>query len=122
TAQVVTDEAVAAGTDIEVPWTLFYSQTTLSNVDQTLVDEAARRVLTQKFRFNSAMADDPWSLKPPVSKLAANGSIETNVAHEDLAEEAVLKSAVLIANGVDGEAPVLPLPAEVTNIAVVGIK
>src|SRR5690606_16604425 len=56
TAQVVTDEAVAAGTDIEVPWTLFYSQTTLSNVNQTLVDEAARRVMTQKFLFNSAMA------------------------------------------------------------------
>ncbi len=41
----VTNEAVQAGLDVEVPWTLHYSIATLQNADQSLVDEAARRVL-----------------------------------------------------------------------------
>ncbi len=119
TAQAVTNEALQAGTDIEVPWTLNYSEATLLNANQQLVEEAARRVLTQKFLFKSALWTDGWSLKPPTSKLAEDGSIEPNTAHEALAEEAVIKSTVLLANGLDGEAPVLPL-SNVTNIAVVG--
>lgn len=119
TAQAVTNEALQAGTDIEVPWTLNYSEATLLNANQQLVEEAARRVLTQKFLFNSALATDPWSLKPPTSTLTPEGSIATNTAHEALAEEAVVKSTVLLTNGLDGEAPVLPL-SDVTNIAVIG--
>src|SRR3954452_7313535 len=44
-AQSLTTEAVNAGLDIEVPWTLHYSTNTLANADQTLVKDAARRVL-----------------------------------------------------------------------------
>lgn len=117
TAQSLTNEAVIAGLDIEVPWTLHYTTNTLANADQRLVEEAARRVLTQKYRFKTALTSDGWSIKPPTSTLTG-GSITTNQAHEDLAEEAELKSAVLLSNGLTPSAPVLPLQA--TNIAVVG--
>ena len=56
-----TTEAVNAGLDIEVPWTLHYDVDTLTNssaVDPSLIDEAAKRILTQKFRFNSATGTD----------------------------------------------------------------
>jgi beta-glucosidase-like glycosyl hydrolase len=67
TAQATTNEAVLAGTDIELPWALHYDTTTLANADAERVEEAARRILTQKFRFNSALDTDPWSLEPPTS-------------------------------------------------------
>ncbi len=118
TAQAVATEAVIAGTDIEVPWTLHYTVDTLANADQLLVQEAARRILTQKYLFGSALDTDPWSLKPPTSTLT-NGSITPHEGHEALAEEAAIKSAVLLKNGAPG-APVLPLTAAPT-IAVVGI-
>jgi beta-glucosidase len=123
TAQAVTNQAVVAGTDIEVPWTLHYSETTLTqSPDQALVKEAAKRVLTQKFRFKTALDTDGWSLKPPKSSLIG-GSIDPNspggIENEALAEEAELKSAVLLTNGLAPAAPVLPLK-EISTIAVVG--
>lgn len=118
-AQSVTTEAVNAGTDIEVPWTLHYTEATLANVDQTLVDDAARRVLTQKFRFGSARDTDPWGLNPPTSTLQEDGSLAPNENHEALAEETEVKSAVLLANGLEASQPVLPFTG-VTSIAVVG--
>jgi beta-glucosidase len=123
TAQAVTNEAVIAGTDIEVPWQIHYSEATLANADQNLVDDAARRILTQKFLFHSAMADQPWSKKKPKSRLNVgeyDGSIEPLPEHEDLAEETVVKSAVLLANGLGGT-PVLPI-REPKNIAVIGMQ
>jgi beta-glucosidase len=121
TAQSLTIEAVDAGLDVEVPWTLHYSKATLTApmVDKGAVREAARRILTQKFRFKTARDSDGWSVKPPSSRLApGTGSIEANQAHEDLAEEAEVKSVVLLHNG-SADAPVLPLTTA-TNIAVVG--
>jgi len=120
TLQASAIEATAAGTDIEVPWQLHYSAATLRNVDQQLVDEAARRIVTQKYRFNSAQDTDPWSLVPPTSTLAG-GSVAANVAHEELAEEAAIKSAVLLTNGLDASSRVLPLHGA-NNVAVVGIR
>ena len=118
TAQSVTNEAVDAGTDIEVPWQMHYSEATLANANQTLVDDAARRVLTQKFLFNSAMKDDAWSKKKPTTTLNG-GSLNPNTAHEDLAEETVVKSAVLLVNGL-GDTAVLPI-TEPKSIAVIGM-
>lgn len=118
TAQSLTNEAVLAGLDIEVPWTLHYSQATLAQADQAAVAEAAKRVLTQKFRFKTAKDTDGWSLKPPTSTMT-NASITSNPDHEALAEEAEVKSAVLLSNGTGGT-PVLPLGSATTNIAVVG--
>lgn len=117
TAQSVAIEAVNAGTDIEVPWTLHYSEATLANADQTLVEDAARRVLTQKYLYGSAKTTDPWGLRTPSSQLV--GSSIVSEPHELLAEEVALKSIVLLSNG-EGEEPVLPL-ADAANIAVIGL-
>ncbi|HYQ04123.1 MAG TPA: glycoside hydrolase family 3 C-terminal domain-containing protein [Polyangiaceae bacterium] len=117
-AQSTTNEALRAGLDVEVPWTLHYSTTTLANVDQSLVTDAARRVLTQKYRFKTAKTTDPGGLKQPTSTLTGSSIVNSN--HEDLAEEVELKSAVLLTNGVpNSPSPVLPLTS-VTKIAVVG--
>lgn len=117
TAQAVAIEAVNAGTDIEVPWTLHYSEATLANADQTLVEDSARRVLTQKYLFGSARSTDPWGLKTPTSQLVESSVISE--PHEQLAEKAAIESIVLLSNGT-AEAPVLPL-TESTNIAVIGL-
>jgi beta-glucosidase len=119
-----TQEAVLAGLDIEVPWTLHYSTNTLAQADPTAVEEAAKRVLTQKYRFKTARSTDGWGLQTPKTKLVGGtgptqGSIESYQPHEDLAEEAELKSAVLLQNGLDATMPVLPLK-NATKIAVVG--
>ncbi len=120
-----TIEAVEAGLDIEVPWTLHYSENTLGQVpDQNLITDAARRVLTQKFRFKTAKDTDGWGLQQPKTKLVGGdgptkSSIEAYPPHEDLAEETELKSAVLLKNGLDATMPVLPLTSA-TKIAVVG--
>jgi len=120
-----TREAVLAGLDIEVPWTLHYSVNTLGQADQDSVRDAARRVLTQKFRFKSALETDGWGLKPAKTKLVGGdgptrSSLEVYPPHEDLAEESELKSAVLLKNGLDAAMPVLPLTTS-TKIAVVGL-
>lgn len=117
TAGSVAIESLVAGTDIEVPWTLHYSEATLASADPNLVEEAARRVLTQKYRFGAAGINDPWGLKTPSSQL-----IESSVVsepHELLSEESAVKSIVLLNNGL-GDTPVLPL-TDATNIAVVGL-
>ncbi|HYQ02517.1 MAG TPA: glycoside hydrolase family 3 N-terminal domain-containing protein [Polyangiaceae bacterium] len=116
-----TQEAVLAGLDIEVPWTLHYSLTNLAQSDQQAIREAAGRVLRQKFRFKTATDKDGWSIKAPVSTLTGGtmGSLNRVEAHENLAEEVEVKSAVLLKNGPAGM-PVLPLKDAVTKIAVVG--
>ncbi|HEY2408793.1 MAG TPA: glycoside hydrolase family 3 C-terminal domain-containing protein [Polyangiaceae bacterium] len=118
-AQSDTIDAVKAGLDIEVPWTLHYSTTTLAQADQLLIQDAATRVLTQKYRFKTALDTDGWSVKAPTSTLTDDGSIATNMDHEALAEEAEIKSAVLLSNGIAPAPPVLPL-TNATNIAVIG--
>ncbi len=115
-AQSIAIQAVDAGLDVEVPWTFYYNQTNLPAANQQYVTDAARRVLTQKYLFNSARDTDGWSKKAPVSTLT-EGSITPNPEHEALAEEAAIKSAVLLTNGLDGT-PVLPLTA--SKVAVVG--
>ena len=116
-AQAVTDEALQAGLDIERPWTLHYSTTTLAQADPSLVEQASRRVLTQKFRFHTALTTDGWGRRVPSSTLSS-GSIAASSDHEALAEEVELKSAVLLTNGTK-KAPVLPL-SDAQAIAVVG--
>lgn len=118
TIQADTNAAVLAGTDIEQPWSLHYTQATLAAADQTLVDAAARRILTQKFRFGSALATDPWSRQPPTSTLTAS-SITPNDSHIELAEQSAVESMVLLTNGLEPAAPVLPL-VNMGSVAVVG--
>src|SRR5690606_19549692 len=47
-AHGISEEAVHAGTDIELPWMQYYNAITLGLTDQSLVEDAARRILTQK--------------------------------------------------------------------------
>ncbi len=120
-AQSQTTQAVEAGLDIEVPWQLHYSTTTLTSVpdaDKPLITDAATRILTQKYRFNSAVGN-AWSKTAPTSKLSGASIDPASNNHIDLAEEVELKSAVLLTNGISPSAPLLPLK-NVTNIAVIG--
>jgi beta-glucosidase len=116
TTQAVTIEAVNAGTDVEVPWTLHYSEATLANADQTLVEDSARRVLTQKYLYGAAKTTDPWGLGTRTSQLTESSVVNND--HQLLSEEVALKSIVLLANGA-ADAPVLPL-TDATNVAVIG--
>jgi len=124
-AQTNTIGAVNAGLDIEVPWWLNFGQLPQvvgHGVDESLINEAATRIMEQKFRFHSAMSTDGWGLGTAMSSLTSGGtggSIETNAPHLQLAEDAEVKSAVLLQNGIAGAPPVLPLK-NVTNIAVIG--
>ena len=115
-------EAAAAGLDIEVPWTLHYEQLGSAiesgQLDQSYVETSARRILEQKIRFNSQYVGNPWGLGSRTTRLDAS-SIAGNESHLDLAEEAAMKSAVLLNNGPVGT-PVLPLGAP-ASIAVVGL-
>ncbi|HET7538814.1 MAG TPA: glycoside hydrolase family 3 C-terminal domain-containing protein, partial [Polyangiaceae bacterium] len=117
-AQRLTTEAVNAGLDVEMPWTLHYDTTTLGKTDQALVEDAARRVLTQKFRFKTVRTTDGWSVKPPVSTMIGH-SIDS-ADHQALAEEIAIHSAVLVQNGTGDAPPVLPLKDTAKNIAVIG--
>ncbi len=121
-AQKTALEAVKAGLDIEVPWNLHYSQlgalVTAGQLSQTDIDAAAGRVLEQKARFGHLYTDQPYGLGTATTTLTAD-SITNNDAHIALAEEAEVRSAVLLNNGPAG-APVLPIKG-VTSIAVVGL-
>lgn len=109
-------EAVDAGLDVELPWTNHFSVNTLSQVSSALVDQAARRIVGQKVRFNTVKSTDPWGLTP--SQATLSGHSLTNPDHVDLTEETEIKSAVLLKNGPEGE-PVLPFEG-IANVAVIG--
>jgi len=119
-AQSDTKDAVKAGLDIEVPWTLHYSVSTLTNpaTDGSLVEDSARRVLTQKFRFKSALSTDGWSRNQKDVTSTLSVTSVSNPNHETLAEETEVKSAVLLRNG--DATPVLPLTDAASKIAVLG--
>lgn len=117
TQQSETIDAVLAGLDVERPVTLHYTADTLALADSSLVQDAVRRVLTQKYRFRTGLSADAWGLKSPTSELY-QGSISTNGDHEALAEQVELESAVLLVNG-PSDQPVLPL-SSARSIAVVG--
>lgn len=125
TAIAQAGEAAIAGLDIEVPWTLNYGQLgaaiSANPAVATAVNESARRILQEKFRFKSALSTDGWSAKGDANLRSSlsGGSIATNQGHLDLAELSALKSAVLLKNGT-AEAPVLPITGT-PSIAVVGL-
>jgi beta-glucosidase len=130
TLQNTAAEAVLAGLDIEVPWTIYYSHIAggldLGLIQQSHVDRSARRVLEQKYRFNTWNPNGPWGINNPVTKFpnaAAAGTASIDEPdHRALTEETLIKSAVLLANGPkDGSMPMLPW-ADKANIAVVGIN
>jgi beta-glucosidase len=116
-------EAAEAGMDIEVPWDINYGQleSLVGNqqLDQVYINQSAERVLQEKFRFKTALASDSWGLKGTTRTALAGASISGNEPHLELAEEAAIKSAVLLRNGAEGM-PVLPI-ANKANIVVAGL-
>ena len=108
-------QAIAAGLDMELPWSLNYSTiegSVGSAINQTQVDTAVKRILEQKYRFG---VDKGTGLKA-ASTGFSGGSITNNSAHVAIAQEAALKSMVLLKN----DNNTLPIKSTVTKIAVVG--
>jgi beta-glucosidase len=102
--QDVAIQALRAGLDIELPWSLNYSHLESLVVEDSalgwLIDRSVARILEQKYRFNIGdMAASTFGLVTPSAGYDVNtSSIIDNQAHIDLAEEAALKGAVLLKN------------------------
>src|SRR5579863_8439835 len=112
--------AINAGLDVELPWALYYSQlqslTSTGSVQKTQLDAAVRRILYEKYRFNSDPLTGNVGLKPPVTIYDANkGVINCDASHLALAKRTALESMVLLKNQ-----GVLPISPGVTKLAVVG--
>src|SRR5439155_11516238 len=115
-------QAVAAGLDMELPWSYNYQQIeaiTGNNkpLTEATVTAAASRILEQKFRFKVAKVGQPSGLKTPTTTLSGTGSIENNADHVALAHEAALKAMTLLKN----DNSTLPIVrGNVHKVAVIG--
>jgi beta-glucosidase len=123
--QAQAKEAVEAGLDIEVPWNLHFNHlgTLVASgaLTEAQINDSAGRVLEQKARFESLFKEDnKWGKGTSRTQLVGD-SIENNEEHLALAEEAAIKSAVLLRNGGMGVTPPLPIQG-VTSVAVVGLQ
>ena len=132
-------QALAAGLDIEVPWSLNYSVLESQHTDLEL-NPHVLRILEQKYRFQVADLNNPTlGLKTPTSKFTGgetvNGvqtvnGISNNADHLAISEEAARKAMVLLKNcpasdlacNAPSATSLLPLKRDgsIKNIAVVG--
>jgi beta-glucosidase len=122
TAQSNATQALRAGLDIEVPWTLNYGQLdellSRGDISQEEINTAAGRVLKQKMRFKALYRNEPIGLKTPLTTMV-DGSITNNDAHVALAREAALKSMVLLKNANN----ILPINKQtIRSIGVLGAR
>ncbi|XVV09043.1 glycoside hydrolase family 3 N-terminal domain-containing protein [Actinoplanes sp. CA-131856] len=102
--------ALTAGIDVELPDTLGFSAELISRVPESVIDQAARRLLTQKIELG--LLDPDWT---PTSSVSAAGSVELDSAsNRALAREMAEKSVILLDPGT-----ALPLAAS-SKVAVVG--
>jgi beta-glucosidase len=122
--QANASQAVNAGMDMELPWAYNYQQIeAITGAGRPLSDaavtEGARRILEQKFRFKVASTNSALGLRRPKTTLSGQGAIENNAEHIALAQEAAVKSMVLLKN--DGNT--LPVArGAVRTIAVIGAE
>lgn len=121
----VAQEAIFAGTDVEVPWAVnYYTLAGLlegGQVPWSLVDNSVLRVLEQKIRFGTLMLGSAWGPSPTDTGYdPATGSItKTDTAgHTALASEVAEKGMVLLKN----EPGNLPIPATATKVSLIGPK
>jgi beta-glucosidase len=110
-------QGLAASLDMELPWTLNYSQLeSVATMDQLVT--AATRIMEQKLRFKIAtpgVSTATLGLKAPTSTLGTNGV--DNTSHLADAELAATEAMVLLKN----DANTLPIDkSKVHTIAVVG--
>lgn len=116
--------ALSAGVDVELPTVNCFGEPLLRRIrdgvlDESVVDEALRRVLTQKAEVGLLSPD--FSAVPPVlSGSSAAGPIELDPSeNRALAREVAAQSLVLLSNRKFRDAPALPLEP-VGSLAVVG--
>ena len=112
--------ALAAGLDMEMPWSLNYSQLEALNDDNSITT-AALRVVREKFRFNVAATTGPIGLKQPTSSFNdSTVSITNSDAHIALALKAAVEGTVLLKNSNN----TLPIKTDgtVRRVAVVGLQ
>lgn len=115
-------QALLAGMDMELPWNYNYSQiesqVTSNAITQALVNEAALRVVREKFRFNVATGT---GLKAAKTTLTPQNSIAGNDAHLDLARQAAVEGSVLLKND-NNTLPIIQEGRTVSRVAVIGAK
>jgi beta-glucosidase len=122
TASANAQEAILAGLDLELPWSLNFAQIEAITgsgrpLTEANITDAASRILEQKFRFKVANISGARGLKQPTTTFSAAQSIENNADHIALAHEAALKSLTLLKN----DNHVLPFDrAKVKTLAVIG--
>ena len=111
-------EAVHAGLDVELSWALCYGQLeTLvpSQLSQEDITTSAKRILEQKFRFQSDKKTGRVGIGSPITRYKSS-VISCNGPHLALAEKAAIESMVLLKNANNA----LPIAPTVTKLAVVG--
>jgi beta-glucosidase len=115
-------QALQAGMDMELPWGYNYSQiesqVTSNAIAQTTVNEAATRVVREKFRFNIATGT---GLKAALTTLTAQNSIAGNDPHIELARQAAVEGSVLLKND-DKTLPIVQPGRTVSSVVVIGAK
>ncbi|MGR0158619.1 beta-xylosidase/alpha-l-arabinosidase [Paenarthrobacter nitroguajacolicus] len=116
--------ALSAGVDVELPTVNCFGEPLLRRIregalEESVVDEALRRVLTQKAEVGLLSPD--FSAVPPVlSDADALGKIELDPAeNRELARQLAAQSLVLLSNREFRGAPALPL-GPVGSLGVVG--
>lgn len=121
-AQAKTDaaQAVKAGLNIEVPWTLFFGQletlVTENAITIAELDKSVGYILEQKIRFNSLDLEGPIGKQATTKTSLSDSSIRGNDEHIELSREAAIKSMVLVKNA----DATLPIASTVKRIAVIG--
>lgn len=112
-------QAVHAGMDLEVPWINNYAYlgpaVDSGNLKMEDVDNSTRRILEQKFRFNTALMDGEVGLATPITRWEDN-QIKGNEPHVELARSAGARGMVLLKN----DDATLPITAATPTVAVVG--
>lgn len=113
-AATATQKALEAGVDVDMMSHYYDTQIPKLLAEHRLsmatVDEAVRRVLRVKFALG--LFEHPYARGSEVTQAVA--------AHRPLARRAAEESFVLLKNGGDGAAPVLPFSPDVKKIALIG--
>ncbi|KAL6890558.1 hypothetical protein ACP4OV_008813 [Aristida adscensionis] len=80
-------------------------------IPMSRIDDAVSRIL--RVKFTMGLFENPYAAPGLAGELGKQ-------EHRDLARDAVRRSLVLLKNGKDGEAPLLPLPKKAGRILVAG--
>ncbi|HEX5307100.1 MAG TPA: glycoside hydrolase family 3 N-terminal domain-containing protein, partial [Dyella sp.] len=113
-AATATEKALEAGVDVDMMSHFYDTQIPKllkqGRLSMATVDEAVRRVLRVKFALG--LFEHPYARGTEVTRAVD--------AHRPLARRAAEESFVLLKNGGAGQAPVLPLSADVNKLALIG--